>query len=278
MDLLKDHLADAFFDKMVGEEIEEEVEDDAENLSRGLAGRIVDDIGTDIVLNIGNSIKTNDHRCWNATTWIIAQWVVKMGGTEINPVEKNKPFECPNHEAWKTWIQGAETPYYILKQGENYIFSDGLKGVQKAPRTRKFTLCWIDVGTAEETKEESHMVTVVGDKYYDTAQVDQGFDDEMEKLHYTRQEFLSPYANFCTIWSWLFVLKVPDDREEDHGAVQDDWWVKGYIAAVLALRTPSAAAAHQTPQVASDEPDVKRHKPNPDALPSITSKMIQLRF
>ena len=75
------------------------------------------------------------------------------------------------------------------------------------------------------------MITVVGDQYYDTAtlpEADEGFHNIMTTKGYSRNEFISPFENFCTIWSWLFILKVPSDSASG--------WEERYIEELFKAR------------------------------------------
>ena len=226
---LTDSLQDAFLTKMMGDEIlSEEEEDVAENVSLTLAEKIIYDRGEHIYATVTESMNSpEEYRSWNITTWVIADWVLSKIGTGENPVDLEKQDNEGTHESWKKWIIGVETPYSIVK--ENGEFTDTLDSATSSA----FTVTWIDVGTRDEPKQEAHMITVVGDQYYDTAslrEADEGFHNIMTAKGYSRNEFISPFENFCTIWSWLFVLKVPSESEPG--------WEKRYIEELFEARPP----------------------------------------
>ena len=226
---LTDLLQDAFITKMMGDEIlSEEEEDVAENVSLTLAEKIIYDRGTHIYETVIREMNSpEEYRSWNITTWVIADWVLSKIGTGGNPVDLEKEDNEGTHESWKQWIIGVETPYYIVKENGEYTAT-----VNNASSS-SFTVTWIDAGTSDQPKQEAHMITVIGDQYYDTASLreeDEGFHNVMTGKGYTRNEFISPYENFCTIWSWLFILKVPRNNEEG--------WEQNYIEELFEARPP----------------------------------------
>ena len=282
-------LQDLLDKKMVGEKFLEETQEDfAEKFSETLARRIVRDRGKEISQTVIDAYNGEEYRHWNITTWVIADWVLnKIGGNpDENPVDLTKEYQT-----WKQWIVGVETPYYIVKENGVYTPSEALaKSTSGA-----FTVTWIDAGTDDQPKYESHMVTVIGDQYYDTAELpekdteeDKGFESmmtfkdnrgqETKISDYSRNQFISPYTNFCTIWSWLFILKVPSDN--------DDGWEQRYIAELFG-KVPSAAedeeeeeedAAASSAAAPAPPPKKKKksnplHKP-PDPMLNVIDRMI----
>jgi len=230
LDDLQDLLEDAFFTKMIDDVIDSEEEEAvAETVGLKLAQNIVSDRGTHIYETFIREMDSGeDYRSWNVTTWVIADWVLsKIGTGETNPVDLEKEDNEGTHDSWKQWLIGVETPYYIVK--ENVEYTDTVKDASSSA----FTVTWIDVGTSDQPKQEAHMITVVGDQYYDTASLreeDEGFHNVMTGKGYTRNEFISPFVNFCTIWSWLFILKVPSNNEKG--------WEQNYIEELFEAQPP----------------------------------------
>ena len=214
---LVEFLKDAFFTKMIGEELlSEDEEDFAEYFSDKLAKKIVNDRGEEIKLTVYEAMSSpEEYKSWNITTWVIADWALAQNSNgQTNPVNLKKEDEEGTHESWKQWIVGVETPYYILKENNNYTISRDLDTISK---NGAFTVTWINAGTVDQPKEEAHMITVIDKQYYDTASLrdeDNGFHDLMTRKGYKRNEIISPYENFCTIWSWLFVVKIPSHSEK----------------------------------------------------------------
>ena len=267
----------------------------AEDLSSWLAERIVSETGVQIYSRTRKLFNGNKHDAWTATTWIVAFWVLNNSDASANNPVQLKRFEDKEdcQQAWEDWIIGLETGYYIVKAGEHYRYSEKLRQVFDAgpQENDKFTLCWINVGTQGAKKHESHMVTVIGNTYYDTARLEDeegGFHSVMQERRYARREFVSPYTNFCTVFSWFFMLKLPTSNKEG--------WEIAYIDDLFppppalppppvasALPPPpvaSAVLALPPPPVASDEPSQpspKRRRTQHGML-SIGRKMIQLRF
>jgi hypothetical protein len=103
------------------------------------------------------------------------------------------------------------------------------------------------------------MVTVIGENYYDTATLrdeDKIFDKFMNENGYNNRIcYESPYTNFCTIWSWLFILKVPKVQTVK-GNVEDGW-VENYVNELF------------------PEPP---EKPPPEEPPEKKTKRLKLRF
>ena len=221
LDQLAFLLEDAFSTKMTSSVVlSDEEEQAAEQIGQTLAEKIVSDRGKEIYATVNQEMDSGEeYREWNVTTWVIADWVVAHTG-ETNPVNLEKRDNEGTHASWKQWVIGVETPYYVVKENGEYTTSPALNN----PTNSAFTVTWIDVGTRDEPKQEAHMMTVVGDQYYDTAslrEADEGFHNIMRTRGYSRNEFISPFVNFCTVWSWLFVLKVPSESEPG--------WEKRYI-------------------------------------------------
>ena len=272
-------LQDILYIKMVDEELlEDEQEEVVGTVSLTLAQHIVADRGTEIYSTVINATRKEDYGHWNITTWVIADWVLyNIGGTpDENPVDLKKKYVT-----WKEWIVGVETPYYIVKKNGVYTPSDALADSTGGA----FTVTWIDAGTDDQPKYESHMVTVIDDQYYDTAELpekdtdeDKGFESVMTEKNYSRNEFKSPYTNFCTIWSWLFILKVPSDNNVG--------WEQRYIEELFG-KVPSSAedeeeeeedAAAASPAAPAPPPKKKKKSnplPNPpDPMLNVIDRMI----
>ena len=228
LDQLPYLLEDACSTKMMSSVVlSDEQEEAAEKIGETLAEKIVSDRGKDIASTVIQEMNSGEeYREWNVTTWVVADWVL-AGTGETNPVDLEKRDNEGTHNSWKQWVIGVETPYYIVKENGEYTVT------VNNPTNSAFTVTWIDVGTRDEPKQEAHMITVVGDQYYDTAslrEADEGFHNIMISKGYTRNEFISPFENFCTIWSWLFVFKVPSESEPG--------WEKRYIEELFEARPP----------------------------------------
>jgi hypothetical protein len=264
-------LNEAFLIKMLGSEEQKELES-AQSVSLILAKNIVKDRGEDIYATVVTATDSpEEYRHWNITTWVIADWVQsRIDIKQTNPVNLTKKDEAGTHDSWKQWIVGVETPYFIVKENGGYEISEDLNN----PTSHSFTVTWIDAGTRDKPKEEAHMITVVDKEYYDTASFrdeDIGFHSIMNSKGYTRREFISPYENFCTIWSWLFIDTLPNDNRPG--------WEKGYIKKLFPEPRPpeiGEASVSEGKRKAQRKEENGRNKKMPKT--DLYNTIIKLRF